>query len=243
MKKRILSIILLSYTVLSLIACGNNKTSDIKNNTENNEKHTEYETKNINFDYTMVIDGLEINLPVEYSVLEDSGFTTMDSDFDLNESLESYSFSKGTYNSNSGSLYGLFTNGRTSNIEFIFYNNSDEAKALRDCYVVKIGFEISQRTINAFSLGEVKIINNTNEAEAVIGTSLYEDVQNDFGLHYRYDYSNTLSFYPDDKEDGVIDMDDTDGRYALHMYFDNDTKVLDAYDFYYCNAGNFAETK
>ncbi len=245
MKKKFLSFVLLGCMALSLIACGDTGKEDVQTEKDNGQKMEESGTvtENNGFDYSMVIDGTEIDLPVEYAVLEEAGFCEMGNDTVLDDELEPHTFSRGTYNSNRGPVYGLFTNGTTSNIALIFYNNSDEVRTLRECHVVRIGFEISQRNINRLSVGEVKIVNGLNGTEAVMGTSEYGTVESDFGVHYYADYSNTLTFYPDENGDGAIDISDIDGRYALHMFFDNETGVLDSYDFYYCDAGGFVEAE
>ena len=168
---------------------------------------------------------------MKFSDFQALGFYEMDTYHDsiLTKLCNENSNCGSTYNSNVGNIYGLFTNGTTSNIELVIYNQFDEQKELKACYVTRVGFEINQRNNNEFfqaKFGKVKMVNNTRKIEVVMGTTKYEDVESKFGLHYQYDYTNTLTYYPDLEFDGVIGMDDLSFDRSLHMYFDNDTRIF-----------------
>lgn len=194
-------------------------------------------------DYSLFIDGKEIKLPMKFSDFQALGFYEMDTYHDsiLTKMCSANSSCGSTYNSNVGNIYGLFTNGTTSNIELVIHNPYDEQKELKDCYITKVGLEISNRNNNEFiqaKLGEVKIVNNTRKVEATIGVTKYEDIESVFGPHYQYDYTNTLTYYPDLESDGIIGMDDLSFYRSLHMYFNNDTRIFDSYEFWYYDTGN-----
>ena len=216
---------------------GQSQNSGTSNETNNNDKVVGWD------DYSLFIDGKEIKLPMKFSDFQALGFYEMDTYHDsiLTNMCTENSNCGGTHNSNVGNIYGLFTNGTTSHIELILYNPYDEQKEWKDCYVTRVGFEISQRNNNDFiqaKIGNVKIVNNTRNAEAIIGVTKYEDIESIFGPHYQYDYTNTLTYYPDLKSDGVIGMDDLSFSRSVNLYFDNDTRILDAYDFIYYDTGN-----
>jgi len=216
---------------------GQTQNSGTTNETNKNDKVVGWD------DYSLFIDGKEIKLPMKFSDFQALGFYEMDTYHDsiLTKMCAENSNCGGTYNSNVGNTYGLFTNGTTSHIALVIYNPFDEQKELKDCYVTRVGFEISQRNNNDFiqaKLGEVKMVNNTRKVEAIMGTTKYEDIESKFGPHYQYDYTNTLTYYPDLESDGVIGMDDLSFSRSLHMYFDNDTRIFEAYDFNYYDTGN-----
>ena len=225
----------------------NGKDTNVNDGGTPNSGTTNNETENDKVagwdDYSLFIDGKEIKLPMKFSDFQALGFYEMDTYHDsiLTKMCTENSNCGGTHNSNVGNTYGLFTNGTTSHIDLVIYNPYDEQKELKDCYVTRVGFEISQRNNNEFiqvKIGNVKIVNNTRKAEAIIGTTKYEDIEIVFGPHYQYDYTNTLTYYPDLKSDGVIGMDDLSFSRSLNLYFDNDTRILEPYDFIYYDTGN-----
>lgn len=187
-------------------------------------------------DYSVFIDGNEIKLPMKFSEFEAMGFYLMDNNCNVLTNLVEANSSFGS--TQSTGKYGLFSNGTTSNIFLLIYNNSNEQKEVKDCYIWGIGFAADLRREEYLKVGEVKIIDNTKNAEAIIGKSKYEDIKNSFGPHYQYNYTNELTYYPDLNSDGVIGMEDLDFDRSLSMWFDNDTKILDPYEFSYRDIGN-----
>lgn len=241
----IIPIIILIVGVICYFILVNKNDSTSNNNIDNNTNNNSQTSTKISGwdDYSLFIDGKEIKLPMKFSDFQALGFYEMDTYHDsiLTKLCNKNSNCGSTYNSNVGNIYGLFTNGTTSNIELVIYNPFDEQKELKDCYVTRVGFEISRRNNNEFiqaKLGEVKMVNNTRRVEVIMGTTKYEDVESKFGPHYQYDYTNTLTYYPDLESDGVIGMDDLSFDRSLHMYFDNDTRIFEAYDFAYYDMGN-----
>ena len=244
----ILIVIVLAGASIYFLLFNNNesKTKDeqTQNAGTNNESTGNNESASWD-DYSLFIDGNEIKLPMKFSDFQAMGFYEMGAynSSVLNKLCDPNVNCGITYNSNIGRFYGLFSNGTTNNIYLVVYNPFDEIKELKDCYITKIGFEISSETNDGVffhaKLGEVKIVNNTRKAEAVIGISKYEDVESTFGPHYQYDYNNTLTYYPDLGSDGIINLDDLSFRKTLFMYFDSDTKIFDSYEFYYYDMGDF----
>lgn len=241
----IIPIIILVAGVVCYFTLFNKSDSASNNNTDNNVSNNSKTSTKISGwdDYSLFIDGNEIKLPMKFSDFAAMGFYEMDTYHDsiLTQNVRANSSYGDTYNSNVGNIFGLFTNGKTSNIDIIIYNNSNEDKQLKDCYITRVGFEISARNNDYFTIGDVKIVNNTRKAEATIGKTKYEDIESVFGPHYKYDYTNTLTYYPDSDSDGVISMSDLSFSRAMHMYFDNDTRIFDAYDFYLYDTGNLEE--
>ena len=225
----------------------NNTPNIITNNTTNNTSNTNsnISQKISNWDdYSLFIDGNEIKLPIKFSDFEKMGFYEMDkyNESVLNKIVKANSSYGDTYDSNKlGNIYGLFTNGKTSNINIVIYNNSNEDKQVKDCYITKVGFEIDARNKEDFIIGNVKVVNNTRKVEAIIGKTKYEDIESKFGPHYQYDYTNTLSYCPDSDGDGVISMKDLSVYKTLHMYFDDDTRIFEANEFYLYDTGNLIE--
>lgn len=194
-------------------------------------------------DYSLVIDGNEIRLPMKFSDFIAMGFYEMDEDSASVRTMPvpaKQDYGK-TYNSNAGNLYGLYTNGKTGNIDLCIYNPFDEEKEVQDCYITYIHFEISWRSMDYATVGDVKVVNHTKNAEAVVGESKYDDVEAAFGPHYTYDYSNALTYYPDSNADGVIDMDDLSFYKSLSLTFDEESGVFDIYDLWYYDYGDLVE--
>ena len=210
---------------------GNNSSLDSTNSSQNNKK-IKWDT------YSVFIDGIEIKLPMKYHDFEALGFKEMSS---KNGSvLKAAVYSKESLRTSNlgGDIFGLFTNGITSNIDVLIYNDSDEAKELQDCYVIGISIVYSYDTQWYFTIGEIRVVNNTNNIEAIVGVTKYDDIASNFGNHYVHNYSNVLTYYPDLDSNGKIDMSDIDIFRSLDMYFDQDTKIFDYYDFYYSNIGD-----
>lgn len=221
-----------------------NTTDGNKNPDKNASSNSKESTKNTGWDdYSLFIDGNEIKLPMKFSDFSAMGFYEMDTynESILTETVKAKSNYGDTYNSNIRNIHGLFTNGKTSNINIVIYNDANEEKQLKDCYITGVYFEISARNKDYFTIGEVKVVNNTRKVEATMGKTKYEDIESVFGPHYKYDYTNTLTYYPDLDSDGVISMEDLSFYRALHMFFDNDTRIFDAYDFYLYDTGILEE--
>lgn len=224
-----------------------NKT-DVNDKGSNVDADDEYELENnakndtVWDDYSLVIDGKEIKLPMKFSDFQALGFREMiDSGGLLLDMVipsgNRYSTIRNADGHYSG--FGLFTNGGTSNISLIVYNESTEKKLLKDCYIIGLNFEVNYKTEWFFKLGSVKFVNNTRNVEVVVGETKLDDVVNLLGPHYQYDYFNSLNFYPDLKGDGVIGIDELSYNKNVYMYFDEDTMIFDIYGLTYLDTGDF----
>lgn len=212
-----------------------NQEKQIGNNSNSSKTSTTWD------DYSLIIDGSEINLPIKVSDFLAMGF------YEMNTSGSSALSLMVKPNSNLGStstkiygndVSGLFTNGKTSNIDILIYNNSDEEKEVKDCYIWGITFKVNSNNEFYFKMGEVKVVDNTKNVVATIGESKFDDVEKLFGSHYEYDATNGLTYYPDSNSDGVISISEIDSWKTLSMLFDVDTKVLTQNEFGYYDIGN-----
>jgi len=231
------TVAVVGIVVILLVLSGNkNSNKPLNNNGENNNNISDSIAWD---DYRIVIDNSEIKLPMKYSDFLALGFYEMDTYHDsLNQDQIQPKDSFRTYNSNVGNIFGLYTNGTTSNISLVIYNDSDEIKSIQDCYIIEMSFIVEARNIDFLKTGNIKIINKTKNAEAIFGQSKISEISDLFGPHYQYDYTNTLTYYPDLNSDNIINMDDLSSEYALHLYFDEETQILDVYDFFYYEHGN-----
>lgn len=235
----IIIVAIISVTLIKIFSKDNENSNETSQGNKNSSQAQSTESNNTWNNYSLVIDESSITLPMKLSDFLNLGFYEMDTYHDtiLTQTVEP-NIGGNTSNSNVGRLYGLFTNGKTSNIDLLIYNNTDEEKLITDCYITRISFDINNRNIDDFTLGNVRIINNAKKIEAVIGKTKYEDIENSFGLHYQYDNSNVLTYYPDINNDGVINLSDLSIDKGLRLYFDSNTEILSAYNFYLLDTGN-----
>lgn len=196
--------------------------------------------------YKVIIDGTEIKLPIKYADFINKGFYAMtkDTEEDMTQSGLNAKNSRGTTTLPGRSTRqgdGLFTNGKTSNISLILYNNTDEFKTYNECYVVGIGFYNDTVRYIEKLLGEVKIINVTKNVELTIGKSTKSEIELTFGRHSKSDASNKFNYYPDTNFDGVINLSDASvlGN-KIGLDVDIETGIL-TNDFEYIDFGSLKE--
>lgn len=216
-------------------------TSDNVSKEENkpNENQEESNTSIKWDDYSLMIDGNEIHLPMKFKDFLAMGFYEMDTSKGSVLKREIKLGYNHTSRTEYGMFYGLFTNGKTNNIELVFQNNSNENKTVEECDIIGISFYNNDNYAEKFTMGEIKVINNTKKVEAVVGKTKREEIEDKFGLHAQYEY-NTLTYYPDFDADGKLSANDAreSAWYKLWMWFDVDTQVFVPKNLSFNNKGN-----
>lgn len=193
-------------------------------------------------DYSLIIDGKEIKLPLKVSDFLDMGFYEMDTYHDTVLTENVFANERNfTRNSNISDTYGLFTNGTTSLIALNVYNNSNETKKIKDCYIFGITFQIDEETEYYKKIGEVKVINNTKNVTVIMGETKYEDVMSVYSQHI-IDNSTYINHTPDTYITGVDDFNYFGSWLNMRMNFNEDTRIFEPDFFSYYDIGNIKKS-